>query len=35
LRDAVRATLTGHPLVREWRPGARGEGGDGASIVSL
>ena len=35
LRDAVRATLTGHPLVREWRPGARGEGGDGASVVSL
>ena len=35
LRDAVRATLSGHPLVREWRPGARGEGGDGASVVSL
>jgi len=35
LRDAVRAALSGHPLVREWRPGARGEGGDGASIVGL
>jgi DNA mismatch repair protein MutS2 len=35
LRDAVRATLARHPLVREWRPGERGEGGDGATIVSL
>ncbi|MFI5262333.1 MAG: Smr/MutS family protein, partial [Candidatus Limnocylindrales bacterium] len=35
LRDAVRATLGGHPLVREWRPGGRGEGGDGASVVDL
>jgi DNA mismatch repair protein MutS2 len=35
LRDAVRAALSGHPLVREWRPGERGEGGDGATIVSL
>ena len=35
LRDAVRATLSSHPLVSEWRPGERGEGGDGASIVSL
>ena len=35
LRDAVRAALAGHPLVQEWRPGERGEGGDGASIVSL
>lgn len=35
LRDAVRDTLTGHPLVRDWRPGERGEGGDGATIVSL
>ena len=35
LRDAVRAVLAGHPLVREWRPGDRGEGGDGATIVSL
>ena len=35
LRDAVREMLGGHPLVREWRPGERGEGGDGATIVSL
>jgi DNA mismatch repair protein MutS2 len=35
LRDAVRATLSGHPLVRNWRPGDRGEGGDGATIVEL
>ncbi len=35
MRDAVRATLSGHPLVREWRPGEQGEGGDGATVVSL
>jgi DNA mismatch repair protein MutS2 len=35
MRDAVRATLGRHPLVREWRPGDRGEGGDGATVVSL
>jgi DNA mismatch repair protein MutS2 len=35
LRDAVRSALAGHPLVREWRPGERGEGGDGATIVTL
>jgi DNA mismatch repair protein MutS2 len=35
LRDAVRAALASHPLVREWRPGGRGEGGDGASVVTL
>jgi DNA mismatch repair protein MutS2 len=35
LRDAVRDRITGHPLVRDWRPGDRGEGGDGATIVSL
>jgi DNA mismatch repair protein MutS2 len=35
LRDAVRDVLASHPLVREWRPGERGEGGDGASVVSL
>ncbi len=35
LREAVRAVLSGHPLVREWRPGERGEGGDGATIVEL
>jgi DNA mismatch repair protein MutS2 len=35
LRDAVRAALASHPSVREWRPGGRGEGGDGASVVTL
>ncbi len=35
LRDAVRATLSGHPLVEAWRPGERGEGGDGATIVTV
>ena len=35
LRDAVRGHLAGHPQVREWRPADQGEGGDGATIVSL
>jgi DNA mismatch repair protein MutS2 len=35
LRDAVRAVLSGHPLVESWRPGERGEGGDGATIVTV
>lgn len=35
MRDAVRAALREHALVREWRPGDRGEGGDGATIVSF
>ena len=35
LRDSVRALLGRHPLVRDWRPGERGEGGDGATIVML
>jgi DNA mismatch repair protein MutS2 len=35
LRDAVRAGMAANPLVRSWRPGARGEGGDGATIVEL
>jgi DNA mismatch repair protein MutS2 len=35
LRDAVRAAAADHPLVREMRPGERGEGGDGATVVSL
>jgi DNA mismatch repair protein MutS2 len=35
MRDAVRRALAEHPLVREWRPGERGEGGDGATVVSL
>ncbi len=35
MRDAVRRALGEHPLVREWRPGERGEGGDGATVVTL
>jgi DNA mismatch repair protein MutS2 len=33
LRDAVREHAGGHPLVRAWRAGGRGEGGDGATVV--
>ena len=35
LRDALRVRLAGHPLVKTWRAGERGEGGDGATIVEL
>jgi len=35
VRDAVRATATDHPLVKSIRPGQRGEGGDGATIVEF
>lgn len=35
LRDAVRAQAGAHPLVKSFRPGERGEGGDGATIVKL
>jgi len=35
LRDAVRTLVSGHPLVKDWRPGERGEGGDGATIITL
>jgi DNA mismatch repair protein MutS2 len=35
LRDAVRAEAGSHPLVKSARPGERGEGGDGATIVEL
>ena len=35
LRDAVRAETGGHPLVKSVRPGERGEGGDGATIIEL
>jgi DNA mismatch repair protein MutS2 len=35
LRDAVRTAAGAHPLVRSVRPGERGEGGDGATIVTF
>ena len=35
LRDAVRTRAGAHPLVKKTRPGERGEGGDGATIVEL
>jgi DNA mismatch repair protein MutS2 len=35
LRDAVRAQASDHPQVKSVRPGERGEGGDGATVLSL
>jgi DNA mismatch repair protein MutS2 len=35
LRLAVRAHLAGHPQVAAHRPGGAGEGGDGATVVTL
>jgi DNA mismatch repair protein MutS2 len=35
LRDAVRGDSASHPLVRAVRPGERGEGGDGVTVVEL
>ncbi len=35
LRDAVREHAGAHPLVKSWRSGGRGEGGDGATIVTF
>jgi DNA mismatch repair protein MutS2 len=35
VRDAVRSAAASHPLVKSLRPGQRGEGGDGATIVEL
>ena len=35
LRDAVREQASAHPLCQAFRPGERGEGGDGATIVRL
>ncbi|MEX1171802.1 MAG: Smr/MutS family protein [Chloroflexota bacterium] len=35
LRDAVRSEAAGHPLVKSVRAGERGEGGDGATIVTF
>jgi DNA mismatch repair protein MutS2 len=35
LRDVVRDHASNHPLVKSWSPGGRGEGGDGATVLSL
>ncbi|MDA8017256.1 MAG: Smr/MutS family protein [Thermoanaerobaculia bacterium] len=35
LRDAVREHLSGHLAVSSLRPGGKGEGGDGATVVDL
>ena len=35
LRQIVREMLSTHPLVKSYRPGEKGEGGNGVTIVML
>jgi DNA mismatch repair protein MutS2 len=35
LRQIVRGLLSSHPLVKSFRPGDNGEGGNGVTIVKL
>jgi len=35
VRNIVRELLTSHPLAKSFRPGGRGEGGDGVTVVRL
>ncbi|MEE8353810.1 MAG: Smr/MutS family protein, partial [Dehalococcoidales bacterium] len=35
LRNLVREVLAGHPLVKSYRPGGRGEGGNGVTVVQF
>ena len=35
LRRMVREVLAAHPLVKSYRPGGRGEGGNGVTVVQF